>query len=433
MEISRRLLLKLGMLQAGAATLPTLSNAQNLPTRRHGPSILQGATDETRTQFSIVHAATQDLKTWVSDGRGNTWAPDKLEKFTLKDQPTAVTHIYFSNLSYGPTYNLVIQDTYRTLDQREFGMLDTYNPRPRFAICSCMDDARHTPEIWQDLVEQKPDMIFFVGDSTYVDTGGGRDTGATRMWRRFSEARATLEIYFGRKLIPVFATWDDHDFGLNDSGAEYPFVKESQENFLRFFAMDPNYCSALTRGPGVSSSLTIGSQQFLFMDDRSWRIVKGSHERYGHWGQMQEAWALDRLMVNEGMNWMLNGTQFFPQMVFKESFSGDHPVQFDNFARALRKLNRRVAFISGDVHFSEVSQIETEMLGYPTYELTSSSMHSYKMPGLPEIVNNPRRIAAVGEHNYLLVQSTEAGPGCRITVESRSAGGRIHFKLNLEV
>jgi phosphodiesterase/alkaline phosphatase D-like protein len=427
MDFSRRNLLQFGLLQAGASlvTLPTPTEARIV--RRKGPSILQGATDDSRTQFSVVHSTQDRFDFVVQNSRGHTWLPDRVEVLTSAGQPTKISKVYFSGLSTGETFYLLLQNNGVVSEKREFKLLNTRSDRLKFAICSCMDEERHSPEIWRDLVAQQPDFILFVGDSAYCDSGGGNDEGAARLWRRFSEARATLEIYFSQRLIPVLATWDDHDFGSNDSGREFPYVNESQRNFLSFFALDPGHCSALSRGPGVSSSLILGQQQFLLMDDRSWRAAKGSNERYAHWGKEQEEWMFGQMAAHKGLNWLINGTQIFPQMVFKQSMSGDHAVQFEAFKNGVKRAAYKVAMISGDVHFSEVSKIESAVFGYTTYELTSSSIHSYKLPGLPGVIPNDRRVASTGEHNYLLVTSQQNGAGFRLKVESRSPKNRINF------
>ena len=49
-----------------------------------------------------------------------------------------------------------------------------------------------------------------------------------------------------RKETPLLATWDDHDYGKNDAGMEYPQKEGSKNIFLDFF--DPNAVVA----PGVS-------------------------------------------------------------------------------------------------------------------------------------------------------------------------------------
>ncbi|NJL25636.1 MAG: hypothetical protein HC902_10995 [Calothrix sp. SM1_5_4] len=137
---------------------------------------------------------------------------------------------------------------------------------------------------------------------------------------------------------------------------------------------------------------------------------------------------MGRVESHRGMSWIINGSQVFPQMIFKQSLSGQHPVQFAAVRERLRRSGRKVAFISGDVHFSEISQIEPAVLGYTTYELTSSSIHSFKAPGLPDLIPNSRRVASTGERNYVLVESHSEGDGCRFRVESRSPVYRINFR-----
>lgn len=436
MGISRRDVLKLGMLQAGALVLPAAASSQEnfvFNARRTTPSILQGATDESRTQFSVVHSVAQELRFDVASAARLIF-PDHVELLTLAGQSTAVSKVYVSNLALGQTYELRLSDANGTLlETRTFQTLDTRKSDLRFAICSCMDDGNHSPEIWRDIIAKHPDFILFAGDSTYCDKGGGSDQGEQRLWRRYSEARATLEIYFSEHLVPIFATWDDHDFGLNDAGKEFPHAKESQANFTKFFAQSASHCSVLENGPGVASRFVLGGQQFVLMDDRSWRIKGRSNERFAHWGKEQEEWLLRSIANHNGVTWIANGTQFFPQMFFKESFSGNHPVQFAKFLEAIKQTRRKVVFISGDVHFSEISQIEPSKLGYTTYELTSSSIHSTTIPGLPHVVPNSRRIESTPERNYILVGSTSDANGCAFRAESRSSDNQLNFSRDLRV
>ncbi|MBO9666287.1 MAG: alkaline phosphatase D family protein, partial [Bdellovibrio sp.] len=322
------------------------------------------------------------------------------------------------------------------LERREFGMLNTQKKDLRFALCSCMDDARHEPEIWQDLVERRPDMIFFIGDSVYVDYKDKHvpKNNPFRLWKRFSEARRTLEIYYSKRLIPIFATWDDHDFGKDNSNSEsYPHVKLSQKNFLSYFAQEESHCSTLERGPGVSSAFKAGKHLFLLMDDRSYRLDDGNEDRYAHWGQEQEEWALDVIGKHSGVTWLMNGSQIFPQMIYKESMSGGHRNQFIGFMKSIRHLNKKVIFASGDVHFSEISKIESEQLGYPTFEVTSSSMHSRCFPGLQHIALNRRRIVSTTKRNYILVDSSANDQHSIANVYSCSAGEKVNFSRQLKV
>jgi hypothetical protein len=65
-----------------------------------------------------------------------------------------------------------------------------------------------------------------------------------------------------------------------------------------------------------------------------------------------------------------------------------------------RNLNSVSIFISGDLHYSEISSIEKKLLGFQSLELTSSAIHSTKADDLR---NNPRRVISYRENNYFIV------------------------------
>lgn len=440
MKIDRRDLLKLGMANLLMLAMPKVASGsapELAPVlMQKGPSILQGATDETKTQFSIMVDSQIRCDVFVTDKSGKIWKVDKTDTITHAGQPKKVLRVYFSDLDENGIYllNVVNLETNELLDKREFKMLKRNRTSFRFAICSCMHDKNHEAAIWKDIVAKKPDVIFFVGDIVYADTGIKGAANPTHLWKRFSEARQTLDIYFSYRLIPILATWDDHDFGLNNSNSEtYPYVKESQKNFLSFFAQEESHCRLLKRGPGVSSAFQWNTQLFLLLDDRSYRKPKNSENRYAHWGREQEEWMLGLIAKNNGPSWIMNGSQFFPKALFQESLSSQHPVQFKGFLSELKKLSSKVIFVSGDVHYSEVSRIEKKALGYETYEITSSSIHSIGMPGAPDIMPNPRRITGTGARNYIMVDAQAVGTGVKMLVTSYSSEGRDLFGLALSV
>ncbi len=75
--------------------------------------------------------------------------------------------------------------------------------------------------------------------------------------------------------MPVIATWDDHDYGENDAGREFPFKAESKEIFLKFWSEpDPSprrehagiYTSYLFEDEAIEKRL-----QVILLDTRSFR------------------------------------------------------------------------------------------------------------------------------------------------------------------
>lgn len=403
--------------------------------RRAGPSILQGATDETQTQFSIVYSKKLKLQAIATISSRSTHLPAHMETFDFEGQPDAVTKFYFRGLKPQNTYQLEIYNsqTGELLDSREFQTLDSHKKNLRFAFCSCMNDEEHDPLIWQSLLKQNPDVLFFIGDNVYADTGAPREGASPEhLWRRFCEARRTLEIFYSKKLVPILATWDDHDFGLDNSDSlNYVHLPESQKNFEIFFAQAPEFCEHLTSGPGISSAFNWQDQVFLLLDDRSYRLPSHHRNRYGHWGQAQEDWIIQQMDQGFATVWLINGSQFFPSIPFKESVSREHPEQLEGVVQKLTEHSSSVIFVSGDVHFSEITAIPEEILGYPTYELTSSSMHSRGIPGAPHVVRNRHRIAGEGRHNFLLINAPSQSHGQTLHCACILADGRVSFQQDI--
>ncbi len=404
---------------------------------RTTPSIVQGPTDEQSTQFSVVHLRELTVMATVLHPDGTEFLPVKNENIAPGRHHQALSNFYFSGLELGIEYSLRITnfESGAVLDERLFSTLDLNSNDIRFAVCSCMDHERHEPEIWRDLVRRQPDVIFFIGDTVYADRGATSKKGAnpTELWSKFCSARSTLEIYFSKRLIPILATWDDHDMGKNDEGQAYPYITESQANFAAFFLRNPQFCAGLNRGPGISMSLTVGGHLFLLMDGRSFRATAGSKDRYGYWGEEQERWAMDGMRAHSGPVWILSGSQCFPQMPFKESFSGDFKENFGQLLKELQRIENRVVFVSGDVHFSEVSELSDKELGYRSYEITSSSVHSRSVPGAPIIIPNDRRMTATAERNYNLIDATAVGQGVELSLKCCSKNGEVNYSHELKI
>ena len=76
-----------------------------------------------------------------------------------------------------------------------------------------------------------------------------------------------------RESVPILATWDDHDLGVNDGGSDYPKKVESQKIFLDFFG-DPED-SPRRKQPGVYDAKVFGPEgkrvQVIMLDTRYFR------------------------------------------------------------------------------------------------------------------------------------------------------------------
>ena len=92
----------------------------------------------------------------------------------------------------------------------------------------------------------------------------------------------------------------------------------------------------------------------------------------------------------------------------------------------LKDVSSPVAFGSGDVHFSEIMKVEKDLLGYKTYEFTSSPVHSYMFGDKANLWKNDRRIAGSAQHNYMIINSKAASPTeLKVSAASYDALGNL--------
>jgi alkaline phosphatase D len=101
------------------------------------------------------------------------------------------------------------------------------------------------------MLEHRPELLLFLGDNIYADTF---DMG--EMKAKYEVLAAKPDFQKLRAACPVHATWDDHDYGVNDGGAEYTPRDEAQRIFLDFWG-DASDSPRRTR-PGVYESAIYG-------------------------------------------------------------------------------------------------------------------------------------------------------------------------------
>ena len=104
-----------------------------------------------------------------------------------------------------------------------FSVCKAEEPIDTIAFGSCLKQTRPQP-IWESVRASKPDVFVLLGDNIYGDTKN-MDTLKMKYWKLGSK-----KSYKNLKSkTPIIATWDDHDFGWNDTGKSYPFKEESKE------------------------------------------------------------------------------------------------------------------------------------------------------------------------------------------------------------
>jgi alkaline phosphatase D len=377
-------------------------------------SIMQGPTSETQTSISIV--VPQNLKVKVSFHDSNGGEIDSsitdLNIHTENDSPFEVRNYFLTKLNTSQTYTVIVTSAFNINDKRTFKTLKNKKGDFRALIGSCMSDTHNDigDIIWPNVFKNEPEALFLIGDNIYSDVYGGLYLGVAstpeHLWSRYIESRIKYSLYHQDHLTPIYALWDDHDYGINDGNKHYKHKKKALEYFNIFFARHETDNYKL--GPGASSYLKMRNKNYYFLDGRYFRdVVNGK----SHLGKKQTNWLYSNLKKNEGDNFLVKGDQFFGGYHNHESFEGNHKTQFKKFISNVAKLSKKTAFISGDRHFYELAEIEKEQLGHKTYEFTSSAMHARVFIGSQLKEPNKRRIGGKdGVYHYMLLDIKEGSP-----------------------
>lgn len=230
-------------------------------------------------------------------------------------------------------------------------------------------------EILKHMARSGADFMLWLGDNTYLRPADWTSPAGIRY--RFEKEKTDPAILEFWPAMHHFATWDDHDYGPNDSSKSYAWREFSTAEFRRHWANPP---SGLPPEEGIMSTFVWSDCLFVLLDNRSRRDaneleVKGNPGKT-QLGARQLEWLEQTLLEHRSapFKFVVLGGQLLKDHSF-ESFR-DFP---EDRMRLLGFLERHrvggVVILSGDRHFTELLKMERKG-NYPLYELTSSPIGS---------------------------------------------------------
>ncbi len=269
--------------------------------------------------------------------------------------------------------------------------------------------------LWTDVRALAPDAFAWLGDIVYADT---QDVRRTR--RLYAEQAARPEYQALVAQTRVVGIWDDHDFGGNDAGSEYPKRLQSQAALLDFLG-EPTKSARRAR-PGTYASYVFGDGarqvKLILLDGRFNRDLPSA--RGDTLGETQWAWLESQLSSSTArVNLIASGYQVLPLDHSNEKW-GNFPAARRRLLDLVQKTRTPgVVFLSGDRHFSELSCLGDGAFPYPLFELTSSGLtHAYENADEP----NRYRIGALyPSRNFGAVRVDWSQ--CTLSLETRAVGG----------
>ncbi|XP_004491121.1 uncharacterized protein [Cicer arietinum] len=315
---------------------------------------------------------------------------------------------------------------------------DTHNKREhlvsRIAFGSCSNQSAPQP-IWDAVVDFNPQIFIFLGDNIYGDNkrpfkifGRERTIGPWKnvprflpsseeeMEAKYKKAKSNPGYVRVKQSAEVIGTWDDHDYGLNDAGKEFHGKTTNQKLLLDF--LDEPQDSPRRKQAGVYASYTYGPMgkdvKVVLLDTRYHRDTIGSDGTI--LGNSQWLWLEKELkgpptaitIIGSSIQVISNLSATLQPLFAMESW-GRFPKERERLFKLIADSKRGgVFFISGDVHFGEITRYDCAS-DYPLFDITSSGLTQSVEEVVPPFLRPVVRFVAWLTPSTMRVK----GPNCR--------------------
>lgn len=255
----------------------------------------------------------------------------------------------------------------------------------KIAFGSCANQwANDDWGIFNTIVSKKPDIYLALGDNMYSDVVELADLPTySRLIELGYSLLATKEPFNKlRAAVPVLATWDDHDYGYNNGGKEFPHKETAKKLFMKFWKIPAD--APMREREGIYQSHYFGDGdhkvQIILLDMRSFLDVISSEPvtptndvSKSMLGDVQWQWLEGELKQPAKVRIIASSTQFCTQENGWETWA-NYPHEMARFFNHIQSTRAEgVFFVSGDVHYAEISKREVAGL-YPIYDVTSSGL-----------------------------------------------------------
>lgn len=312
-----------------------------------------------------------------------------------------------------------------------------------FGSCGYQDEPQPVLSL---AAAQQPAAFIFLGDNIYGDTDN-MDT----LRNKYSRWMAQPDFKKLDSSTKIFATWDDHDFGRNDAGVHYPFKKQSKDIFLEVFKEPTTSERRKHEGIYQAEYLAQGDKtiQVLLLDVRTFRndlllYKKGDslpRKEYFYTpdykphtspdstllGAAQWKWLEEELKKPADLRLICSGSQFSIEYNGYEAWA-NFPLEQKKMLELIKNTKANgVIFLTGDVHYAEISKLEEPGL-YPIYDVTASGITStWDFATL----NKNRIEGPVMDNHYgLLTIEWQKDPIIRMEIIDKYNNSRIEYTIN---
>ena len=232
----------------------------------------------------------------------------------------------------------------------------------RIATAGCHQQGQPAPALAR-YVAAKPDLMLWVGDNVYADTA--EDINFLKQCHEVLAAKPAFQQL--RESTTIMATWDDHDFGLNNAGRHYKLKQQSKAFFREFWDLKDRV-PADQEGVYYSRLFGTGDRavQVIMLDTRYNRDDEGPES--DTLGEPQWEWLSKELAKPATLRLIVSGYQVLLETGTPWETWAKFPKARQRLFELIQKQKAEgVIFITGDQHSGEVLRIR-DALGYDGIE-----------------------------------------------------------------
>lgn len=321
------------------------------------------------------------------------------------------------------------------------------NNQIKVLIGSCLHQDKDQP-IWQPMLEEQASLFMLLGDNIYADT---QDMAELKSKYQKQWAKPGMQKMLAT--TPTIAIWDDHDFGENDAGKDYPQKEASRQIMLDYFN-EPQDSLRRTRSDGIYTSYMYGQaprRVQVIMPDLRWNRDALAHvtpseyqelkapQNLGPYlahtdttqkmlGEPQWQWLEEQLKQPAEVRILASSLQLLAEFTGWESWA-NFPQERQRLLGLLDKYEiDNLLIVSGDTHWSEFSQI-TRQSGQALWEITSSGLtEEWK-----QVSPNKHRIGnSYAQANYGVLAIDWQGSKPQIVMSIKDVKGEVKLQQKIQ-
>ena len=243
----------------------------------------------------------------------------------------------------------------------------------KLGLGSCLHQDYPAPA-WTSLKIESIDSFFFLGDNIYGDVPSGKLDNI-----KLSYKKLNTQMPEWLRKTEKLVIWDDHDYGLNDAGANYIYKVQSQQIYNDAWNINQNDPRRSREGIYFSELKDIQGKKVLFigLDTRYFRsnLIKVGNAYKPNkdtnttvLGLIQWKWLVKEISQDHDILILGSSIQVLPTEHRFEKWS-NFPHERNKLLALLNKLTSNVLIVSGDRHRSGFYKQDN------IYEFTSSSLN----------------------------------------------------------